>query len=84
MAHQAASYAVNGDKLGDDNSWLDHSRDLLLMVNHFRDSMKAPFVGLGHSMGAAQLYVSPHHLHGLGPQSLSPSASSTWFAELSY
>lgn len=55
MAHQGASYALNSEVLGDENNWLDHARDLLLMVNHFRDKMKPPFIGLGHSMGCAQL-----------------------------
>ncbi|KAF2675975.1 alpha/beta-hydrolase [Lentithecium fluviatile CBS 122367] len=54
-ANQGASYAKNADALGDDQCWLDHSRDLLLMVNHFRDRMKPPFVGLAHSMGGAQI-----------------------------
>jgi hypothetical protein len=36
-------------------SWFDHSRDLLNMVNHFRDRMVQPIFGIGHSMGAAQL-----------------------------
>ena len=30
---------------------LDHARDLLLMVNHFRDQMVRPIFGLGHSIG---------------------------------
>lgn len=36
-------------------SWFDHSRDLLLMINHFRDAMPRPIVGIAHSMGCAQL-----------------------------
>lgn len=35
--------------------WFDHSRDLLNMVNHFRDSMSRPIIGIGHSMGCTQL-----------------------------
>ena len=30
--------------------WLDHSRDLLHMVNHFRKEMSGPLIGIGHSM----------------------------------
>ena len=56
-AHQGESYARNAAKLGDDPNWLDHSRDLLLMVNTFRDRMVQPIVGLGHSMGCAQMYA---------------------------
>lgn len=36
-------------------NWYDHSRDLLHMVNHFRDEMPRPIIGVGHSMGCAQL-----------------------------
>lgn len=36
-------------------AWLDHSRDLLHMVNTFRDQMPRPLVGIGHSMGGCQL-----------------------------
>jgi isocitrate dehydrogenase kinase/phosphatase len=36
-------------------SWLDHSRDLLYMINQFRHDMPQPIVGVGHSMGAGQL-----------------------------
>lgn len=54
-AHQGASYARNANALGDDPGWNDHSRDLLLMVNNFRDKMKSPFVGVAHSMGCSQL-----------------------------
>lgn len=39
-------------------SWLDHSRDLLHIINHFRDDMPRPIVGIGHSFGAAQLYAT--------------------------
>jgi pimeloyl-ACP methyl ester carboxylesterase len=36
-------------------AWLDHSRDLLNMVNLFRDQMPRPIIGVGHSMGGCQL-----------------------------
>lgn len=36
-------------------NWYDHSRDLLHMVNVFRDEMSRPLIGVGHSMGCAQL-----------------------------
>jgi pimeloyl-ACP methyl ester carboxylesterase len=36
-------------------SWLDHSRDLLHMVNTFARQMPRPIIGVGHSMGGAQL-----------------------------
>lgn len=36
-------------------AWLDHSRDLLHMVNTFRDQMPRPLIGVGHSMGGCQL-----------------------------
>jgi alpha-beta hydrolase superfamily lysophospholipase len=36
-------------------SWFDHSRDLLHLINLKRDEMPRPLVGIGHSMGGAQL-----------------------------
>jgi pimeloyl-ACP methyl ester carboxylesterase len=36
-------------------SWFDHPRDLLHMVNHFRDQMPRPIIGVGHSMGGNNL-----------------------------
>jgi pimeloyl-ACP methyl ester carboxylesterase len=43
-------------------AWLDHSRDLLHMVNIFRDEMPRPIMGVGHSMGGAQLaYLASLH-----------------------
>ncbi|RAH44191.1 uncharacterized protein BO95DRAFT_367016 [Aspergillus brunneoviolaceus CBS 621.78] len=54
-ANQGASGILNENHLGNDPSWLDHSRDLLLMINQFRDQMPRPIMGLGHSVGAAQM-----------------------------
>lgn len=34
---------------------MDHTRDLFLIVNQFRQEMPRPIVGLGYSAGAAQL-----------------------------
>ena len=36
-------------------SWFDHARDLTALINQKRDEMPQPLVGIGHSMGAAQL-----------------------------
>ncbi|KAE9362647.1 hypothetical protein N431DRAFT_490406 [Stipitochalara longipes BDJ] len=33
----------------------DSSRDLLFVVNHFRDTILHPIIGIGHSVGASQL-----------------------------
>ncbi|KAF1998765.1 alpha/beta-hydrolase [Amniculicola lignicola CBS 123094] len=55
IANHGASYALNEASLGDDPNANDHARDLLLMVNVFRDRMKPPFVGIGHSLGAFQI-----------------------------
>lgn len=52
MAQQGASGFLNEKMLGDDPSWFDHSRDLLHMINHFRQEMPLPIVGVGHSAGA--------------------------------
>ncbi|KAH7402718.1 Alpha/beta hydrolase family-domain-containing protein [Pyrenochaeta sp. MPI-SDFR-AT-0127] len=62
MVNQGASYGLNAEELGDDPSWIDHSLDLLVMINKFRDRMKPPFIGVGHSMGCAQLvYLASIH-----------------------
>lgn len=37
----------------------DHSRDLIHLVNHFRDEMPRPIMGIGHSLGCEQLYALP-------------------------
>ncbi|KOC10056.1 hypothetical protein AFLA70_22g005341 [Aspergillus flavus AF70] len=42
---------LNEDKISLDYSWIDSARDLLLMINHFRDQMPRPLVGIGHSFG---------------------------------
>lgn len=50
-------------------NWLDHSRDMLHMINYFRDSMPQPLMGVGHSMGATQIVhlsiLHPRLLHSL-------------------
>lgn len=55
VAHQGMSSILNESKLGNDPSWFDHARDLLGLINHFRNDIKKPIVGIGHSMGAGQL-----------------------------
>ncbi|QKX55833.1 uncharacterized protein TRUGW13939_02931 [Talaromyces rugulosus] len=55
VAHQGQSGVMNDNKLGNDPSWYDHSRDLLHLINLKRDEMPRPLVGIGHSMGGAQL-----------------------------
>ncbi|KAK5172659.1 uncharacterized protein LTR77_002779 [Saxophila tyrrhenica] len=40
---------------GDDPSYFDLARDILLMTNTFREHMTLPLVGIGHSMGATAL-----------------------------
>lgn len=69
VAQQGMSGVLNEDKLGNDPSWCDHSRDLLQMINHFRKEMSRPLVGIGHSMGGNQLvnmaYIHPRLLTSL-------------------
>ena len=36
---------------------MDHARDLLLMINHFRDQMPRPLIGIGHSFGGNIMFV---------------------------
>ncbi|KAF2639069.1 alpha/beta-hydrolase [Massarina eburnea CBS 473.64] len=54
-SHQGASGVLNEALQGDDPNYFDHSRDLLGMVNYFREKMKPPIVGVAHSMGCTQL-----------------------------
>ncbi|EED24284.1 toxin biosynthesis protein, putative [Talaromyces stipitatus ATCC 10500] len=69
VAHQGQSGVINENKLGNDPSWFDHSRDLLHLINLKREEMPRPIVGIGHSMGGAQLtYLSllqPRLIHSL-------------------
>lgn len=55
VVHQGQSSVLNENKLGNDPAWLDHSRDLLHMVNVFRKQMPRPIIGIGHSMGGCQI-----------------------------
>ncbi|MCJ1476314.1 hypothetical protein MMC13_004980 [Lambiella insularis] len=55
LSNQGGSRALNEDTQGDDLSWFDHSRDLLYMINLFRDEMARPMVGVGHRLGGTVL-----------------------------
>lgn len=46
-----ASGVLNECSQGDDPSWFDYSRDLLQMINVFRDDFTLPIIGIGHSIG---------------------------------
>ena len=62
MAHEGASSVLNEKHLGNDPHWFDHSRDLLLLINNFSASMPQPIIGIGHSLGCAQLvFLSQMH-----------------------
>jgi hypothetical protein len=37
---------------------MDHARDLLQLINLKRAEMPRPLIGIGHSMGGTNLYVS--------------------------
>jgi hypothetical protein len=54
-SHQGVSGVLNEDIQGDDPSWFDHSRDLLQIVNQFRDQIQQPIMGVGHSLGGPHL-----------------------------
>ncbi|RDA95618.1 hypothetical protein CP533_1091 [Ophiocordyceps camponoti-saundersi (nom. inval.)] len=62
MAPQGMSSILNEKKLSMDNSWADHARDLLHMINHFRNEMPRPLIGIGHSCGGSQL-VNLAYMH---------------------
>ncbi|KIV98693.1 uncharacterized protein PV09_09521 [Verruconis gallopava] len=55
VAFQGWSGVLNEDKLGCNPGWYDHPRDLLHLINTFRDQMPRPIVGIGHSMGGNTL-----------------------------
>ena len=55
VAHQGQSGVMNEENLGNDPSWHDHARDLLHLINIKRAEMPRPIIGIGHSMGGAQL-----------------------------
>ncbi|KAK3292013.1 Alpha/beta hydrolase family-domain-containing protein [Chaetomium fimeti] len=55
MWNQGQSGVLNEKILGNDPSWWDHTRDLANLINQKRDEMPQPLVGMGHSMGGAQL-----------------------------
>lgn len=63
LAHQGESGRLNQQSLGNDPSWSDHARDLLHLINIKRAEMPRPIVGIGHSVGGAQLvdlaYIHP-------------------------
>ncbi|KAK4654675.1 hypothetical protein QC762_408280 [Podospora pseudocomata] len=52
VTHQGQSGILNEANLGNDPSWIDHTRDLLHLTNHFRHSLPRPLIGVGHSFGA--------------------------------
>ena len=55
VAHHGASYLLNEDRIGDDPHWLDSSRDMMQMVNHFQELMPPPLIALGQSWGAVTI-----------------------------
>ncbi|KAL3440121.1 Alpha/beta hydrolase family-domain-containing protein [Aspergillus insuetus] len=55
VVQQGQSGVLNEAILGDDPSWFDHGRDLLVLLNQFQDQIPAPIIGIGHSMGGMQL-----------------------------
>lgn len=58
VAQQGQSGVLNERVLGDDPSWWDHGRDLFGLIMQRMDDFPHPIIGIGHSMGGMQLYVS--------------------------
>ena len=88
-SNQGASGVINERTQGDDPSPFDYPRDLLHMINLFREEFPSPIVGIGHSMGATALT----HLAILHPRLLTSlilfdpimgSSMSTDFATMFY
>lgn len=69
VAHQGQSGVLNEETMGNDPCWFDHPRDLLHLINLKRDEMPRPIIGIGHSMGGAQLtqlcLMHPRLIHTL-------------------
>ncbi|KAK5110328.1 hypothetical protein LTR85_001281 [Meristemomyces frigidus] len=63
-SNQGASGVLNEHTQGDDPSFFDYPRDLLHMINLFREEFPQPIVGVGHSMGGTALI----HLATLHPR----------------
>lgn len=62
MTNQGQSALLNEKLLGNDPSWFDFSRDLLFLINQKQREMPQPLVGIGHSVGGAQLaFLSMFH-----------------------
>ncbi|THC92780.1 hypothetical protein EYZ11_007741 [Aspergillus tanneri] len=74
-SHQGASGVLNERILGYDPNWFDHSRDLLCMVNHFRDLVQPPIVGVAHSFSCAQF---PSKLGGRSPALWASTRPDLW------
>ncbi|KAF2756507.1 hypothetical protein EJ05DRAFT_539457 [Pseudovirgaria hyperparasitica] len=55
VSNHGMSGVLNEGKNSTDYSWMDHVRDLLLVVNEFRHEMPRPLVGIGHSFGGNQI-----------------------------
>ncbi|KAJ5187954.1 hypothetical protein N7491_004275 [Penicillium cf. griseofulvum] len=66
VASMNQSGIQNEDKL---SSWMDHPRDLFLMINHFRDQMPHPLVGIGHGFGR-NIITNLAYLHPRLPTTL--------------
>ncbi|PWY89351.1 toxin biosynthesis protein [Aspergillus heteromorphus CBS 117.55] len=68
-SHQGASGILNESVMSDDPNWFDHSRDLLHMVNHFRDQIHPPIMGIAHSFSCSQFVhlsiMHPRLFHSL-------------------
>ncbi|RCI07468.1 hypothetical protein L249_4565 [Ophiocordyceps polyrhachis-furcata BCC 54312] len=62
MAPQGISGILNEKNMSMDNSWEDHTRDVFHMINHFRNEMPRPLVGVGHSCGGLQM-ANLAHIH---------------------
>ncbi len=60
MFNTGQSAVMNRENLGCDPAWIDHTRDLMCAIYHFRSEMIRPIMGLGHSMGCNQLAFLSH------------------------
>ena len=60
IADMGRSAVLNERNLGNHPHYFDHSRDLLHLINVFREQMPMPLIGIAHSMATSQLAFLSH------------------------
>ncbi|OCK85422.1 hypothetical protein K432DRAFT_318336 [Lepidopterella palustris CBS 459.81] len=61
IAWHGASYLLNEKVIGDEPNWLDSTRDIVQMANHFQELMRPPIIGIGQSWGCFNILMAAVH-----------------------